>query len=75
MHSASPTPIRLTHCVELLARRDGLFRRYTALLVQLAELQAAYTELDLRVQHLAALTSVEGAAACVHALPPYQDPA
>jgi len=75
MHSALPTPIRLTHCVALLVRRDGLFRRYTALLVQLVELQAAYTELDLRVQHFAALTSVEGAAACARALPAYQDPA
>ncbi len=74
MHSALPTPIRLTHCVALV-RRDGLFRRYTALLVQLVELQAAYTELDLCIQHLAALTSVEGAAACARALPAYQDPA
>ncbi len=53
MDSTAPLPIGMTDCVALRARRERLSGRHTALLVALAEAQAAYGELDARIHDLA----------------------
>lgn len=49
MDSTAPLPIGMTDCVALRTRRERLSGRYTALLVALAEAQAAYGELEARI--------------------------